>query len=228
MFLAFVFFCITASSQIGTGDLVFVHPQFNPNEPVDNAILQTGLATVQWLRQHDVQASNETASHVAFAWRHPKNGSLYFIQAVPPSVVLTAEAEFWHVAMPNTTFYHGVIRNQTLRAVITDAARIARQQVGKPYANDFQPPPASFYCSSLIEFAFDKALRSFGIFGPADFPLIFVPLPFWVNYYAKMGLALPINTTGSNPTLQLHSPQITFQKIPVHRLPSKKIHRHNR
>jgi hypothetical protein len=204
----------TRSTQyISTGDLVFVHPPFDPRTKVDNAILATGLATVKWLQQQGVNASNETASHVALAWRNPSNNSLYFVQAIPPKVVLTAEADFWHSAMPNTTFYHGVIHNTSLRRAAGAAVAIAQQQVGKPYADDFQPPPHAFYCSSLVEFAFDQALQTIGLLGPANFQLIFVPLAFWVEYYAAMGLSLPTNATGSNPTLQLHSPQLTFTEL---------------
>ena len=54
------------------------------------------------------------------------------------------------------------------------------------------------------------AAASPGVLGPADFKLIFVPLPYWKAYYAALGLELPTNTTGSNPTLQLHSPRLTF------------------
>jgi hypothetical protein len=197
---------------IATGDLVFVHPPFDPKEEVDNAILATGLATVQWLQQQGVNASNETVSHVALAWRHPSDNSLFFVQAIPPKVVITAESDFLHSC---NTYYHGVIQDATVRRAIGDAVSIARKQVGKPYADDFQAPPDTFYCSSLVEFAFDQALQTSGIFGPADFQLIFVPLPFWVKYYAAMGLSLPTNTTGSNPTLQLHSPLLKFNELHV-------------
>ena len=48
------------------------------------------------------------------------------------------------------------------------------------------------------------------VFLNTSFKLIFEPLAFWKQYYAHLGLKLPVNTTGSNPTLLLHSPAVRF------------------
>ena len=79
---------LAAASDIQTGDQIFVHPAFEPSSALDNAILATGEATVSWWRTRGVNASNETASHVALAWRN-ESGSLFFVEAVPPTVTVT-------------------------------------------------------------------------------------------------------------------------------------------
>ena len=52
--------------------------------------------------------------------------------------------------------------------------------------------------------------RDGGVLCPGNFTLLFVPPSYWQAYYAKLGLDLPVNVTGSNPTLLLHSPRLTF------------------
>ena len=105
--------------------------------------------------------------------------------------------------------------------------------------NDFEPPSSgAYYCSSLVEWSYEQALArgrrqkqklkqklkaqahwrtatpiasgGGGVLCPGNFTLLFVPLPYWQAYYATLGLDLPVNVTGSNPTLLLHSPRLTF------------------
>ena len=42
----------------------------------------------------------------------------------------------------------------------TAAATAALAQLGKPYADDFQAPPAAFYCSSLVVFAYSEVVAT--------------------------------------------------------------------
>ena len=102
------------------------------------------------------------------------------------------------------------------------AASIAKAMQGHDYANDFESPSSGkFYCSSLVEYAFNSAanisVTDAGIFLNQSFRLIFEPLSFWKKYYAKMGKTLPFNRTGSNPTLLLHSPVVTQDYIVIER-----------
>lgn len=203
------------SSGISTGDLVFVSPPYDITSAFDDAIMASGEATVRWMRQNGTpNATHEVVSHVALASRNAA-GELSFVQALPPQVVLTPEADFWHMIGPNTTLYHATAVDSAVRAAGPAAAELAISQVGKPYANDFEPPPDEFYCSSLVEWAYSQALTSTSVFAPDNFVLIFVPELYWENYYEAMGLELPVNTTGSNPTLLLHSSKLAFSVLPV-------------
>lgn len=92
----------------------------------------------------------------------------------------------------------------------------ATAQLGKPYAHDFEPPPSEFYCSSLVIWSYTTAASGHRVFLPPtlpDFTLLFEPLAFWKQYYKGMGLRLPVNVTGSNPTLLLHSPALSFEEV---------------
>jgi len=203
------------SSNIATGDLIFVSPPYDITSAFDDAIMASGEATVQWMRQNGTpNATREVVSHVALASRNDA-GELSFIQALPPQVVLTPEADFWHMIGPNTTLYHATPVDSAVQEASAAATELAIAQMGKPYANDFEPPPDEFYCSSLVEWAYRQALASSAVFAPEDFILIFVPELYWKNYYETMGLELPVNTTGSNPTLLLHSSKLAFSVLPV-------------
>lgn len=202
---------IVEVSYIETGDPIFVRPAFDPTSTLDSAILATGAATVSWWRAHGVSASNETTSHVALAFRN--SSGLFFVEAIPPAVTITPEASFWQ-RTSHATLYLGRLRDPSVRALGSLATRIASAQLGKPYASDFGRPPREFYCSSLVDYAYQHASGDKRIFVPIDFQLLWVPLPFWVDYYAKRGEPLP-NTTGSNPTLLLHSPAIDFMRLHV-------------
>ena len=95
------------------------------------------------------------------------------------------------------------------------AALIAAGCEGLPYSTDFAPPSASaaFYCSSLVEWAYQQASGRPDALFPGrttPFKLLFEPRGYWRQYYAKMGVVLPRNATGSNPTELLHSPMLRF------------------
>jgi NADPH:quinone reductase-like Zn-dependent oxidoreductase len=201
-------------TTVKSGDLVFVQPPLNSQSPFDAAILATGLATVQWMRTHGVDRkgapANATATHVAMAWRSG-NGSLHYVQALPRvGVVVTSEDDFMHELPPGTILYRSrvIVDGATSAA----AAAVAHSLRGRAYASDFEPPSSGrFYCSSLVEHAFRKAANTSanathaGVFLHRPFTLIFKPLRFWEAYYDKLGRVLPVNRTGSNPTLLLHS-----------------------
>ena len=80
------------------------------------------------------------------------------------------------------------------------------------YASDFSPPPTGFYCSSLVTYAYRRALGRphDNVFLDRPFPLIFVPLAFWESWYKALvpPQHVPVNVTGSNPTELLHSPAV--------------------
>lgn len=206
------------ASKFRTGDLIFVRPQLDATSPLEAGILATGAATITWLRSQGVTVSgNVTATHVAMALVNDSTGCLSFVQALPPVVAETSAVDFSHSTLPTTTFYRAWFRDSALQTQLAQAAlAAATTQLGKPYANDFQEPPSEFYCSSLVEWSYRTAASGRRVFLPQsvpDFTLIFEPHAFWEQYYKELGLALPVNVTGSNPTLLLHSPAMRYEAV---------------
>ena len=144
------------ASSLRTGDLIFVRPRIDASSALDRAILASGAATVAWLRAQGVHvASEETALHVAIAWRNDTdNGTLSFVEAVPPVVRATPESVWWDQWHDRAAaFYSATFRVDPPRSIRLHAAELALSQIGKPYALDFARPPAEFYCSSLVAWA---------------------------------------------------------------------------
>jgi len=206
------------SSSINTGDLIFVRPTPSKYSPLDDAILATGKATLNWMSMNNydnVDITQPISSHVAMAWRHDTTDELYFVQALPgDGVILTNEDDFFHSSIPEFTTYYIAKPIAELQEYSSIAAKIALEQIGKPYADDFQAPPDFFYCSSLVDWAYQQATKKDEMFAPKDFTLIFAPEQWWEKYYASMTPPqdLPSNVTGSNPTLVMHSQNLIFKE----------------
>jgi len=202
----------SSAQRVQTGDLLFVHERVGGG--IGAAIEATGRATTAWMRSHGTLTTDETASHVGIAWRKTPDGQLFVVEALEPVVRLTPATSFFAVgASSGATFFLGCITDDRMRQARVAAAEVALAQVGKPYADYFQAPPDSFYCSSLVEYAFSQALG--GVphpFNALDFVLLFEPIHFWEEYYAERKRTLPVGMTGSNPTLLLHSPAVRFRR----------------
>ena len=198
-----------SSLSIPHGDLIFLFPKLSPASPLDNAILASGNATLSWLNDHNIPLTSDVLSlHVAISYIQSPTQRFY-IQAVPPVVTLTPEEDFIHMIADTTQLFHGKLPfNATERE---NAIQIGLKQVGKPYANAFQQPPQQFYCSSLVEFVYRPATFIRDVFYE-----LFVPRPFWIKYYAALNMTIP-NTTGSNPTLLMHSPIVNLSRVPFPR-----------
>ncbi|KAL1527377.1 hypothetical protein AB1Y20_016046 [Prymnesium parvum] len=204
---------LSSPSSIATGDLIFVAPPLSRSDPLDRAILAVGAATLDWLREHSLPThSNATATHVAIAWRNA-SGGLHLLQATPPAVTLTPADAFWRDVPSGTHFYHATLTSPPMRRARGAAVAAALAQRGKPYSSSFAPPPAAFYCSSLVDFAFHEATGVAHPFTPVPFTLLFVPQEFWREYYARLNVSVPWNATGTNPTLLLHSPAVSFTRL---------------
>lgn len=198
-----------------SGDLIFVQPPLDATLPLDSAILATGAATIAWLRSHGtVVASNETVVHVALVYRDTQSDRVTLVEATPPVVTQTPARSFFESWTNASTFFLGRLKDPDVRAHGAEAVGAALQQLGKPYADDFGPPPQEFYCSSLVTWAYGKATgKDVNIFVDQPFTLLFEPLEFWEQYYSAMNMTLPLNVTGSNPTLLLHSPHVEFARL---------------
>ena len=187
---------------IMNGDIIFVQPPLNKESAFGKAIEKTGDATIRWWNERRINKtqSNDTAIHAAVYV-----GNDTIVEAVPDFGVRTNNVSvFFEEYPPNTIFYFGRVSpplQSSLRSVLLS-------EIGKPYANDFDSPPQSFYCSSLVTYAYKKALNI--SFSP-PFELIFEPREYWRQYYAALNESLPPKgTLGSNPTLLLHSPIVNI------------------
>ena len=175
------------------------------------------------------EAPNVTAYHVAIALCDDEGG-LSLIEAIEPAVAITVRppapsaaagvphgrqpaASFWRRQSPGSVFHLGVAAAGRDRALGRAAAAAAAAERGKPYAAAFGPPPAQFYCSSLVEYAYRRASAGRRVFWNGSFPLIFEPPAFWRAYYARMGVRVPANATGSNPTLLLDSGAVERREV---------------
>jgi cell wall-associated NlpC family hydrolase len=77
-------------------------------------------------------------------------------------------------------YFRGVITDATVRAGAAAAVQAAKKELGKPYAEQFQQPSSGeFYCSSLVEYAYQQATDLKLIFTNETFYLLFVPEEFW-------------------------------------------------
>lgn len=190
------------------GDLIFVDPPMDTSSAFARAIEATGEATLSWWRSRGVSIGprrNVTSIHVGM---FDEDGNI--IEAVPYEGVHIVKGginAFTRSYSNDTRFYVARVFSED-GGLGRRAVREARRQIGAPYAQRFEAPPHRFYCSSLIEYAYQRASGRDDVFNPT-FTLIFEPRSFWVAYYARMNETVPPkNTTGSNPTLLLHSPSL--------------------
>ena len=58
--------------------------------------------------------------------------ALHFVEAIPPSVRVTAAASFYARQPRGTLLYHGTLTDPRVAALGNRAVAIARDQVGKP------------------------------------------------------------------------------------------------
>ncbi|CAM3083409.1 YiiX/YebB-like N1pC/P60 family cysteine hydrolase [Leuconostoc rapi] len=95
-------------------------------------------------------------------------------------------------------FEHADVYRPTIKNLDGVVAR-AKQFDKRPYNFSFYPDDFGFYCSQLVAIAFADVLMI------EEQPMQFgdgkqVISDFWQNYYAKLGVAVPLNKPGTNPS----------------------------
>ena len=84
----------------------------------------------------------------------------------------------------------------------------AESLLGAPYNASFYPDGDGFYCSQFVA----EILPIFETipmkFGDEEQEIS----PFWLDYYKELGLAVPINQPGTNPSQLAQSPQLQFKE----------------
>ena len=90
----------------------------------------------------------------------------------------------------------------------TDVKKRAENLLGSPYNASFYPDGDGFYCSQFVA----EILPIFDTipmkFGDKEQEIS----PFWLDYYKELGLAVPLDQPGTNPSQLAQSPQLQFKE----------------
>ena len=90
----------------------------------------------------------------------------------------------------------------------TEVKKRAESLLGSPYNASFYPDGDGFYCSQFVA----EILPIFETipmkFGDEEQEIS----PFWEDYYRGLGLAVPLDQPGTNPSQLAQSPQLQFKE----------------
>ncbi len=130
------------------------------------------------------------------------------IEAVEPQVRTTFLGEFLNAAAVNQTGQPQVMifrLKEPDHGLLEGAIAHAYTLVGLPYNRSFGDRKDAYYCSELIVDCFKVANSGSPVFyeTPMSFkdPATGSFLPYWVDYYAQLGLPIPEGKPGSHPAL---------------------------
>ena len=91
---------------------------------------------------------------------------------------------------------------------LKEVKKRAENLLGTPYNASFYPDGDGYYCSQFIA----ELLPIFETipmkFGDEEEEIS----PFWLDYYKELGLAVPLNQPGTNPSQLAQSPQLQFKE----------------
>ena len=111
---------------------------------------------------------------------------------------------------PEEFFEHGKVYDLYRYAEIdcTEIKKLAESLLGAPYNASFYPDGDGFYCSQFVA----EILPIFETipmkFGDEEEEIS----PFWEDYYRGLGLAVPLDQPGTNPSQLAQSPQLQFKE----------------
>lgn len=166
--------------DLRSGDLLFVRAQ-------------------QSAMEQAIAASTGNYTHVALVERD-STGRLFLIEAIPSAGVHR---------IPYTPDYGPCERYRLAQPFDTAAViRRAKAYLGLPYDQAFQPGDQALYCSELIYYCFlDADGRPLFEAIPMNFRNARGRLPrYWRRHFKRLGLPVPEQVPGTNPTDLAHSP----------------------
>ena len=143
-----------------------------------------------------IQASTGNYSHVAIFL----DGQVYHA-TVEGGVLAQSPEEF---------FEHGKVYDLYCYAKLNhkEVKKRAESLLGAPYNASFYPDGDGYYCSQFIA----ELLPIFDTipmkFGDKEQEIS----PFWLDYYRGLGLAVPLDQPGTNPSQLAQSPQLQFKE----------------
>lgn len=187
LFLLTLLLVITAKAQqrnLQSGDLLFLNENKSDMEKA-------------------ITASTGEYTHVALVERDSAN-DVWVIEASPKEGV--QRISFCQFEKDNSiNFSKGICDIYRLTVPFDTVAVMARAKslIGKPYDNTFLPDNGAYYCSELIEVAFDGLFKS----KPMNWRDADGNLPdYWQKHFEKLGMPVPEGVPGTNPTDLSRSP----------------------
>ena len=143
-----------------------------------------------------IQASTGNYSHVAIFL----DGQVYHA-TLEGGVLAQSLEDFFEAEKGYDLYFYAEIDDKEVK-------KRAKNLLGAPYNASFYPNGDGFYCSQFI----------------AELLPIFETIPmkfgddnqeisdFWRDYYRELGLAVPLNQPGTNPSQLAQSPRLQFKE----------------
>lgn len=143
-----------------------------------------------------IQASTGNYSHVAIFL----DGSIYHA-TVEGGVLAQSPEDFFEAEKVYDLYRYAAID-------CPEVKKKAESLLGAPYNASFYPDGDGYYCSQFIS----ELLPIFETipmkFGDEEEEIS----PFWEDYYRGLGLAVPLDQPGTNPSQLAQSPQLQFKE----------------
>lgn len=143
-----------------------------------------------------IQASTGNYSHVAIFL----DGQVYHA-TVEGGVLAQAPEDFFEAEKGYDLYRYAEIDDKEVK-------KRAEKFLGAPYNASFYPNGDGFYCSQFIAELlpiFETIPMKFGE-GEQEIS------SFWEDYYRELGLAVPLNQPGTNPSQLAQSPRLQFKE----------------
>lgn len=143
-----------------------------------------------------IQASTGNYSHVAIFL----DGQVYHA-TVEGGVLVQTPEEFFEVGKVYDLYRYPKID-------LKEVKKLSENLLGSPYNASFYPDGDGFYCSQFVAEIlpiFDTIPMKFGEGEEEN-------SSFWKAYYRELGLAVPLDQPGTNPSQLAQSPQLQFKE----------------
>ena len=143
-----------------------------------------------------IQASTGNYSHVAIFL----DGKVYHA-TVEGGVLAQASEDFFEAGKVYDLYRYPKID-------LKEVKKLSENLLGSPYNASFYPDGGGFYCSQFVAEIlpiFETIPMKFGE-GEQEIS------SFWEDYYRGLGLAVPLDQPGTNPSQLAQSPQLQFKE----------------
>ena len=161
-----------------------------------------------------------------------ENGDLIFVkddsdigQAIQEStghyshVAIFLDGQVYHATVeggvlaqsPEEFFEHGKVYDLYCYAKLNhkEVKKLAESFLGAPYNASFYPDGDGFYCSQFVAEILETIPMKFGD-GEQEIS------DFWKDYYRELGLPVPLNQPGTNPSQLAASPLLVCKERNLH------------
>ena len=178
-----------------TGDLLFAGVRFDNQEDLSSAI-------------NEVTQTNKQTNYFHVGITEVHDDTVWVIHAAPGKGVCREQLGKF---TDNSDVVDVYRLKDSYRSFISDALERSRALIGQPYDSVYiMGSGHGYYCSGLIFTLFE----GYGVFSlePMTFkdPQTGEFHPEWVEYYEKMGRAIPEGLPGCNPNGMAASPSLFF------------------